>query len=121
MAYLFREELTFVLEFKNGTRANLNNNNNTIKIPNDPDDRRKIDDFITIGILEIMLPLDATQVYCLAHWWNSTDVMKTSTHFETKRKSKMIWLDTFANETTETKPFIFKLYNRFAYTKIYGR
>ncbi|CAL8147613.1 unnamed protein product [Orchesella dallaii] len=83
-AYLFADSLSFEIEFKNGTKHLLQDDGEMVNISNPySENPRKIDEFNVLGVLNINLPIDAVAIHCLAPWWNSTDIMVTSSRFET--------------------------------------
>ncbi|CAL8147586.1 unnamed protein product [Orchesella dallaii] len=86
-AFLFADSLNFEIEYKNRTinRYILKGDDVSINVSNPySENPRKIDEFNVIGVLDINLPIDAVGIHCVAPWWNSTEVMKTSRQFETR-------------------------------------
>ncbi|ODN06119.1 Hemicentin-2 [Orchesella cincta] len=85
-AYLFADSLSFEIEYKNGTKRLLQDDGKVVNISNPySENLRKIDEFNVLGVLNINLPIDAIAIHCLAPWWNSTDIMTTSSKFETRQ------------------------------------
>lgn len=88
VAYLFADSISFEIQFKNGSRRLLHDEDSVlrVKITNpEREDRRRIDEFNFIGILDISLPLEAVAINCLAPFGNSSDVLSVSREFETRR------------------------------------
>lgn len=87
VAYLFADSLSFEIEYKNGSRMLLRNDGNAVNISSPGiENPRKIDEFNIIGVLDMMLNVDAVGVRCLAPWWNATGGLKATRKFETRRE-----------------------------------
>lgn len=87
VAYLFADSLSFEIEYKNGSRMLLRNDGEMVNISRPGvENPRKIDEFNVIGVLDIILNVDAVGVHCLAPWWNATDGLKATRKFETRRE-----------------------------------